>query len=59
MPGANERFGRNGKTIEVDYATKEVSYEAEIRKKSPAHRVTFQRIERSAIYPSDNEYTKR
>jgi len=55
MPGANQRFGRNGKTIEVDYTTKEVFYEAEIRKTSPAHRVTFQGIERIAIYPTDHE----
>ncbi len=52
MPGANQRFGLNGKMIEVDYATKTVLYEAEIRKPPPAHRVTFQGIERIPIYAS-------
>ncbi len=54
MPGANSRFGLNGKTIEIDYKIKSVLYEAEIRKLPPAHRVTFQGIERIPLYASDH-----
>ena len=55
MPGANFQFGPNGKTVEVDYNTKEVLYEAEVRKEAPASGITFHRIERLPIYPSNNQ----
>jgi len=55
MPGANFEGGPNGKTIEVDYITKDVVYEAEVRKTSPAHGITFHRIERLPIYPSNHQ----
>ena len=53
MPGFNFEDGPNGKTIEVDYATRQVVYEAEVRKAAPAQEITFHRIERLPIYPSN------
>ena len=52
MPGANYENGPNGKTIEVDYATKNVVYEAVIRNDGAAmYGIMFHRIERLPIYP--------
>ena len=49
MPGANFEYGPNGKTIEVDYVTKDVVYEAVIRNDEfPQH--MFHRVERLPIY---------
>ena len=52
MPGANFENGPNGKTVEVDYATKNVVYEAVIRNDGSAmYGIMFHRIERLPIYP--------
>ncbi len=51
MPGANWEDGPNGKTIEVDYQTKEVVYEAAVRNPEARYGITFHRIERLPIYP--------
>ena len=55
MPGFNFENGPNGKTIEVDYATKNVVYEAEVRKEPPNQGLTFHRIERLPMYPPKNK----
>ena len=54
MSGVNYEYGLNGKTIEVDYRTKSVIYEAVIRNDdivfpNPFH--IFDRMERLPIYP--------
>ncbi len=55
MPGANHVNGPNGKTIELDYTTKDVVYEAEIRRESyPPAGIIFHRIERLSIYHSNH-----
>jgi len=51
MPGANHVNGPNGKTIEVDYASKDVVYEAEVRRETYVrYGIMFHRIERLPIY---------
>ncbi|MCY4001086.1 MAG: aryl-sulfate sulfotransferase [Bacteroidetes bacterium] len=53
MPGANYVNGPNGKTIEVDYDSKEVVYEAEIRRESEVqYGIIFHRVERLPIHPT-------
>jgi len=53
MPGDNfDKHGPNGKTIEVDYTTKEVVYEAVIRKDHIDYFI-FHRVERLPIYPNN------
>ena len=52
MPGANYENGPNGKTIEVDYTSKDVVYEAVIRNDGSAmYGIMFHRIERLPVYP--------
>jgi arylsulfate sulfotransferase len=53
MPGANWENGPNGKTIEVDYQTKDVVYEATIPNTDARYGITFHRIERLPIYPQN------
>ncbi|MYH08375.1 MAG: aryl-sulfate sulfotransferase [Rhodothermaceae bacterium] len=53
MPGANWEDGPNGKTIEVDYQTKDVVYEASIPNPEARYGITFHRIERLQIYPNN------
>jgi len=50
MPGGNYEYGVNGKTIEVDYTTKDVVYEATVRN-DQFPEIMFHRIERLPIYP--------
>ena len=50
MPGTNQEYVHNGKTIEVDYTTRDVVYEAMITKGSYEYFI-FHRIERIPIYP--------
>ncbi len=55
MPGANHENGPNGKTVEVDYTTKDVAYEAVIRNDGSAMwGIMFHRIERLPIYPHNH-----
>lgn len=54
MPGSNFENGPNGKTVEVDYNTKEVVYEAAVRREpSVMYGIMFHRIERLPIYPQN------
>lgn len=54
MPGSNFEDGPNGKTIEVDYHSKTVVYEAEVRSESPhQYGIMFHRIERLPMYPQN------
>jgi len=53
MPGDNfDEYGPNGKIIEVDYTTKEVVYEAVIRKDHVDY-FMFHRVERIPLYPQN------
>jgi len=55
MPGANFVDGANGKTVELDYVSKDVVYEAEIRRDSETpYGIMFHRIERLPIYHSNH-----
>jgi len=53
MPGdIYDENGRSGKTIEVDYTTKDVVYEAILHKPYLGDRnIIFHRMERLSIYP--------
>ena len=53
MPGANhDEQGPNGKTVEVDYATRRVVFEAVIRPAEAMYGITFHRVERLPLYPN-------
>ena len=52
MPGAIwDGQGPHGRTVEIDFNTGEVVYEASIRKADPASGITFHRVERLPLYP--------
>ncbi len=54
MPGAaGSGAGAYGKMIEVDYATREVVFEATIRAPTAPFGITFHRVERLTLYPPD------
>ncbi len=52
MPGAiHDAEGPLGKTIEIDYTTKRVIFEATIRSPDVMYGITFHRIERLTLHP--------
>lgn len=52
-PGAVATNGNYGKVVEVDYATKEVLFEATIFPPIAVFNITFHRTERLSLYPED------
>ncbi len=59
MPGANhDADGPNGKTIEVDYTTKRVVFEAVIRPSEAMYGITFHRVERLPLYPRQRQSSR-
>jgi len=54
MPGASfSAEGAYGKSVEIDYSSRDVVFEATIRPPTAFYGITFHRVERLSLYPPD------